>query len=183
MAERDRGLLRARGIGDAEELRRFGMKRRTDRQALAVERLVGQGTDFAEASARTFVADKFRAGDHALAQAGGPGGAGWAIPCPLLLIGLPAWWSPTEASPVARMPRARRSRGRACGSNPILTRGGWHGASGPERLRPTEAARWWSGTVRVTFRRAAAFSGAASAVRPRPSRNGRQLSAASEPEL
>ncbi|MFO1104874.1 MAG: BglII/BstYI family type II restriction endonuclease [Amaricoccus sp.] len=90
MAERIAGFLRARGIGDAEELRRFGMKRRTDRQALAVERLVGQGTDFAEAFARTFVADKFGQATTHWRKLEDRVRRGVGNPCPLLLIGLPA---------------------------------------------------------------------------------------------
>ncbi len=83
------GFLRAGGFARPDDLARYGMKRRTDRQTAAVERLVAGGVDFAEAFAKTFVADKFgEAGTHwrkleqrVLRGVGNP--------CPLLLIGLP----------------------------------------------------------------------------------------------
>ena len=51
MAELVAGFLRRRGIAAADRLLPFGMKRRTDRQVQAVERLVAGGAEFAEAFA------------------------------------------------------------------------------------------------------------------------------------
>ena len=68
----------------------FGMKRRTDRQVQAVERLVAGGAEFAEAFARTFVADKFGQATTHWRKLADRVGRGVGNPCPLLLIGLPA---------------------------------------------------------------------------------------------
>jgi restriction endonuclease BglII len=90
MAELVGGFLRGHGIDDAERLRPFGMKRRTDRQVQAVERLVAGGAEFAEAFGRTFVADKFGQATTHWRKLADRVSRGVGNPCPLLLIGLPA---------------------------------------------------------------------------------------------
>ena len=47
------------GVASPDDLRRYGMKRRTDRQAAALGRAVAVGTPFARAFAGDFVKDKF----------------------------------------------------------------------------------------------------------------------------
>lgn len=89
MAAMIAGFLRTRGIDRAEGLMAFGMKRRTDRQVQAVERLVAGGAEFAEAFARTFVADKFGQATTHWRKLADRVGRGVGNPCPLLLIGLP----------------------------------------------------------------------------------------------
>jgi hypothetical protein len=83
------GYLRENGIGDAEGMMPLGMKRRTDRQAQAVERLVAGGAEFAEAFARTFVADKFGQATTHWRKLADRVSRGVGNPCPLILIGLP----------------------------------------------------------------------------------------------
>lgn len=83
-------FLRERGAADAEGLQEFGMKRRTDRQVQAVERLVAGGTEFAEAFARTFIADKFGQATTHWKKLEDRIRRGVGNPCPLLLLGLPA---------------------------------------------------------------------------------------------
>ncbi|MFT3972659.1 MAG: BglII/BstYI family type II restriction endonuclease [Amaricoccus sp.] len=92
-------FLRARGVDDAEALMQFGMKRRTDRQVQAVERLVAGGAEFAEAFARTFIADKFGQATTHWKKLEDRVRRGVGNPCPLLLLGLPA-------SVVGEMPAA-----------------------------------------------------------------------------
>lgn len=89
MADLVAGYLRENGIGDAEGLMPLGMKRRTDRQVQAVERLVAGGAEFAEAFARTFVADKFGQATTHWRKLADRVSRGVGNPCPLLLIGLP----------------------------------------------------------------------------------------------
>lgn len=84
------GFLRERGVADAEALMQFGMKRRTDRQVQAVERLVAGGAEFAEAFARTFIADKFGQATTHWKKLEDRVRRGVGNPCPLLLLGLPA---------------------------------------------------------------------------------------------
>jgi hypothetical protein len=83
------GYLRQNGIGGAEGLLPLGMKRRTDRQAQAVARLVAGGAEFAEAFARTFVADKYGQATTHWKKLADRVSRGVGNPCPLLLIGLP----------------------------------------------------------------------------------------------
>jgi hypothetical protein len=90
MAAQIAGFLRRNGIGEADRLLPFGMKRRTDRQVQAVERLVAGGAEFAEAFARTFVADKFGPATTHWRKLADRVSRGVGNPCPLLLIGLPA---------------------------------------------------------------------------------------------
>jgi hypothetical protein len=56
----------------------------------AVERLVAGGAEFAEAFARTFVADKFGPATTHWNKLADRISRGVGNPCPLLLIGLPA---------------------------------------------------------------------------------------------
>ncbi len=90
MAATIAGYLRANGIDAAERLLPLGMKRRTDRQVQAVERLAAGGAEFAEAFARTFVADKFGPATTHWTKLADRVSRGVGNPCPLLLIGLPA---------------------------------------------------------------------------------------------
>jgi hypothetical protein len=90
MADVIAGFLRRNRIGEAEGLMAFGMKRRTDRQVQAVERLVAGGAEFAEAFARTFVADKFGQATTHWRKLSDRVSRGVGNPCPLLLVGLPA---------------------------------------------------------------------------------------------
>jgi hypothetical protein len=83
------GFLRAHGIDDQDRLMPFGMKRRTDRQVQAVQRLVAGGAEFAEAFGRTFVADKFGQATTHWRKLADRVDRGVGNPCPLLLIGLP----------------------------------------------------------------------------------------------
>ena len=84
------GASCARTASPPDHLGAFGMKRRTDRQVQAVERLAGRGVDFARAFARTFVADKFGAATTHWRKLADRVARGVGNPCPLLLIGLPA---------------------------------------------------------------------------------------------
>jgi hypothetical protein len=92
--------LRRNGIDAAERLMPLGMKRRTDRQVQAVERLVAGGAEFAEAFARTFVADKFGPATTHWRKLADRVSRGVGNPCPLLLLGLPAS-AVTEGAPEA----------------------------------------------------------------------------------
>ncbi|HEU0222585.1 MAG TPA: BglII/BstYI family type II restriction endonuclease [Paracoccaceae bacterium] len=85
-----RGFIEARGIVSADELVAFGMKRRTDRQSAALQRMMGRGIPFAAAFARTFVQDKFGEATTHWRKLEGRVARGVGNPCPLLLIGLPA---------------------------------------------------------------------------------------------
>jgi hypothetical protein len=82
-------LLR-RGIATSVELERFGMKKRTDRQTVTVDRLTARGVSFERAFARTFVADKFGEATTHWRKLADRVARGVGNPCPLLLIGLPA---------------------------------------------------------------------------------------------
>lgn len=83
-------FLRRSGFTSPEELVAFGMKRRTDRQAAAVQRLMEKGVEFAEVFAKTFVADKFGEATTHWRKLEQRVVRGVGNPCPLLLIGLPA---------------------------------------------------------------------------------------------
>lgn len=83
-------FLREGGFAAPQDLARYGMKRRTDRQAAAVERLMTRGVDFPEAFAKTFVADKFGEATTHWRKLESRVLRGVGNPCPLLLVGLPA---------------------------------------------------------------------------------------------
>jgi hypothetical protein len=92
LAMRDlvRTFLAAAGIGEEQELYRFGMKERTARQRDAVRRAVSSGAPFAEAFAKQFVADKFGTATTHWEKLADRVARGVGNPCPLLLLGLPA---------------------------------------------------------------------------------------------
>jgi hypothetical protein len=81
--------LEAEGIADAAALHRFGMKRRTDRQSAALDRLLARGVPFPAAFAKTFVADKFGEATTHWRKLETRVARGVGNPCPLLLLGLP----------------------------------------------------------------------------------------------
>ena len=82
-------FLLARGVAAAQDLERYGMKKRTDRQTGALERLTGRGVGFAPAFAKTFVADKFGEATTHWRKLADRVARGVGNPCPLVLIGLP----------------------------------------------------------------------------------------------
>ena len=90
MAEMVERFLRTGGFSSPEDLAPYGMKRRTDRQTAAVDRLTAIGVDFAEAFAKTFVADKFGEATTHWRKLAQRVERGVGNPCPLLLVGLPA---------------------------------------------------------------------------------------------
>ena len=89
MAHLVEAFLRRQGIASPEDLARYGMKRRTDRQTAALERLAARGADFAPAFAKLFVADKFGEATTHWRKLADRVARGVGNPCPLLLIGLP----------------------------------------------------------------------------------------------
>lgn len=83
------GFLAAQGVAQPDDLIPYGMKRRTDRQSAAVDRLTGTGAPFHQAFARTFVRDKFGEASTHWRKLEARVARGVGNPCPLLLIGLP----------------------------------------------------------------------------------------------
>jgi len=83
-------FLRRNGYRSPDDLVALGMKRRTDRQRAALDRLMGRGVAFPEAFAKTFVADKFGAATTHWSKLEDRVARGVGNPCPLLLVGLPA---------------------------------------------------------------------------------------------
>jgi len=77
------------GIGEARDLERIGL-RPTTRQTDNVAREADRGRTFAEAWARTFVADKYGAATTHWRKLEDRIRRGVGNPCPLVLIGLPA---------------------------------------------------------------------------------------------
>lgn len=82
--------LHQTGITDESALVALGMKKRTDRQSMALAQALGKGERFAEAFARIFVADKFGTATTHWSKLEDRINRGVGNPCPLLLIGLPA---------------------------------------------------------------------------------------------
>lgn len=82
-------FLRQNGINSVDALLPYGLKRRTDRQTAAVERLVASGAPFEQAFAKTFVADKFGQATTHWRKLADRIGRGVGNPCPLVLVGLP----------------------------------------------------------------------------------------------
>ena len=89
MAQSIEGFLRTNAICSPDDLAAYGMKRRTDRQMAALDRLTSGGVDFAHAFAKTFVADKFGEATTHWRKLADRVARGVGNPCPLLLIGLP----------------------------------------------------------------------------------------------
>ena len=81
--------LRDAGIVNVDELVEWGVKRRTERQMEMLEGLMERQVPFAEAFAKSFVADKFGAATTHWAKLEERVVRGVGNPCPLLLIGLP----------------------------------------------------------------------------------------------
>ena len=81
--------MRAQGLASEADLDRLGLGERTAAQRRAVAGQVARGTDFAEAFARKFVADKFGAATTHWSKLADRVARGVGNPCPLLLIGLP----------------------------------------------------------------------------------------------
>jgi hypothetical protein len=77
-------------VDEAALVATFGMKDRTARQRLAVDRLLAAQVPFADAFARQFVHDKFGAATTHWRKLEDRIGRGVGNPCPLVLIGLPA---------------------------------------------------------------------------------------------
>jgi hypothetical protein len=82
--------LRREGILDARELEAWGVKERTRRQTKNLENLIEAQVPFAEAFAKSFVADKFGQSTTHWAKLEARLRRGVGNPCPLLLIGLPS---------------------------------------------------------------------------------------------
>ena len=81
--------IRSEGIGEASELRAWGMKERTERQMKMLADLMEKQVPFADAFAQSFVADKFGAATTHWSKLENRIRRGVGNPCPLLLIGLP----------------------------------------------------------------------------------------------
>lgn len=81
--------LAREGILDVSELKAWGVKDRTERQMKNLRNLLDQQVPFAEAFARSFVADKFGAATTHWAKLDDRIRRGVGNPCPLLLLGLP----------------------------------------------------------------------------------------------
>lgn len=81
--------IRQEGIDEAAELVAWGMKERTERQKRNLESLLERQVPFAEAFARSFVADKFGAATTHWEKLLDRVRRGVGNPCPLLLAGLP----------------------------------------------------------------------------------------------
>ena len=81
--------LRREGIGRVEELDPWGVKDRTRRQTARLGALLDTGLGFADAFARSFVADKFAASTTHWTKLAERIRRGVGNPCPLLLLGLP----------------------------------------------------------------------------------------------
>lgn len=77
------------GITDQSDLTAWGMKTRTDRQRAKLGHLMDQGTPFAAAFAKSFVADKFGTATTHWTKLRDRIDRGVGNPCPLLLLGLP----------------------------------------------------------------------------------------------
>lgn len=82
-------VIREESIDDAAELVAWGMKERTERQKRNLEALLDRHVPFAEAFARSFVADKFGAATIHWEKLLDRVRRGVGNPCPLLLVGLP----------------------------------------------------------------------------------------------
>ena len=89
MVELVTDFVRKADVTEEAQLLAFGMKDRTQRQRAAVARAVASGSDFAEAFARPFVADKFGMATTHWSKLMDRVRRGVGNPCPLLLIGLP----------------------------------------------------------------------------------------------
>jgi Restriction endonuclease BglII len=83
-------FIRSRGILEARELERFGMKQRTARQEKLLDVLLDKHVPFADAFAKSFVSDKFGQATTHWQKLTDRINRGVGNPCPLLLIGLPA---------------------------------------------------------------------------------------------
>lgn len=90
MSARIADFLRREAYIDADRLIALGMKRRTDRQDAALNRLIAKGVPFPDAFAKTFVADKFGQATTHWSKLADRVARGVGNPCPLLLIGLPS---------------------------------------------------------------------------------------------
>lgn len=77
------------GIGSAEELEAWGVKERTSRQKKNLDALQRRGRGFAEAFARSFVADTYGMATTHWSKLMDRINRGVGNPCPLVLIGLP----------------------------------------------------------------------------------------------
>lgn len=81
--------LSAAGIASAEELEVWGVKERTSRQRKNLDALLRRGDGFAEAFAKSFVADKYGMATTHWSKLMDRISRGVGNPCPLVLIGLP----------------------------------------------------------------------------------------------
>lgn len=81
--------LAREGIRDAEALRGWGVKARTERQSATLRAAMARGESFAGAFAHSFVADKFGAATTHWAKLDDRIRRGVGNPCPMLLLGLP----------------------------------------------------------------------------------------------
>ncbi len=77
------------GISDESALMALGMKERTTRQRLFVEKAMATGEGFEAAFTKFFVADKFGTATTHWSKLQDRIAPGVGNPCPLLLIGLP----------------------------------------------------------------------------------------------
>lgn len=82
--------LREAGIIEVAQLGAWGVKERTRRQMKNLDNLLQQHVPFADAFARSFVADKFGAATTHWDKLKDRIDRGVGNPCPLLLIGIPA---------------------------------------------------------------------------------------------
>lgn len=83
------GWMQDNGLVSEDDLERLGIAARTPAQRRAVAAQVARGTDFADAFARKFVADKFGQATTHWVKLEDRVNRGVGNPCPLLLIGLP----------------------------------------------------------------------------------------------
>lgn len=82
-------VLRRDNIRSTAELEAWGMKERTARQRKTLEAALARGTEFPEAFAQSFVADKYGQATTHWSKLETRVQRGVGNPCPLLLIGLP----------------------------------------------------------------------------------------------
>ena len=87
--DRIRARLMADGVASEEALAVYGIDERTSAQRRAVERMVTQGRDFADAFTSNFVASKFGQATTHWDKLEARVMRGVGNPCPLLLLGLP----------------------------------------------------------------------------------------------
>ena len=107
------------GVASPDDLRPYGMKRRTDRQTATLGRAVAVGMPFARAFAGAFVKDKFGEATTHWRELETRVARGVGNPCPLLLIGLPLAVIDTEGGAASATYSAASDFGRVGVGRPV----------------------------------------------------------------